>query len=201
MDYKVYNICGEDVKIPVPQCYKDCFELIRSDSFRHNGRRDSILRIWMGSLSRTSMGFCFWFRLSSYKGWAQPFAKLMLHRYKRYGLLIPSRTLIGYGLYIQHSCGTVITPAAVLGNNVHIGQFTTIGANTPRGAMLGNNVYIGPGVSIVDDVQIGSGAAIGAGAVVVKDVQPNTTVAGVPAKLISPVGHPEYIRNPWPLPE
>lgn len=200
MDYKKYIICGEEVKIPLPQCYRDCFELIRSDSYRHNGRRDSILRIWLGSLSRTTMGFCFWFRLSSYRGWLRPFAKMMLHRYKRYGLLIPSHTLVGYGLYIQHACGTVITPSAVIGNNVHIGQFTTIGANTHQGAMIGNNVYIGPGVSIVDDVQIGSGAAIGAGAVVVKDVNPNTTVAGVPAKQISGHGHPEYIRNPWPLP-
>lgn len=200
MKFETYSASGSTVRIPVPQSYADCFELIRSDSYRHNGRRDSILRIWLGSLSRTSMGFCFWFRLAGYRGWLRPFAKMMLHRYKRYGLLIPARTKVGYGLYIQHCAGTVISPGAVIGNNLHIGQFTTIGSNTPRAAVIGDNVYIGPGVSIVDDIEIGTGACIGAGAVVVKDVAPGTTVAGVPAKPVAAPPHPEYIRNPWPIP-
>lgn len=200
MKFETYIIDGEEVKIPIPECYKDCVELIRSDSFRHNGRKDSLFRIWLGSLSRTSMGFSFWFRLSQYKGWMQPFTKMMLHRYKRYGLLIPARTRIGYGLYIQHSCGTVIHRSAVIGNNVNIGQFTTIGTNVPEGAArIGNCVYIGPGTSIVDNVEIGSGACIGAGAVVTKNVARNVTVAGVPAKVIKTASHPEYIRHPWPI--
>ena len=199
MDFEEYTIAGRKVRIPVPRSYRDCAELIRSDHYRHNGRRDSLLRIWLGSLSRTSMGFCFWFRLSGYRGWLRPLARLMLHRYKRYGLLIPARTRVGYGLYIQHCCGTVVNPSAIIGNNVHIGQFTTIGATTDRAAMIGDGVYIGPGVSIVDDVEIGTGACIGAGAVVVKDVAPETTVAGVPARPIDVAPHPEYIRHPWPL--
>lgn len=203
MDFERYELReGGEVIIPIPQSYGDCAELIKSDHFSHNGRCDSMLRIWLGSLSRTSMGFCFWLRLASYrKGWLYPLAKLMLRRYRKYGLLIPPRTRIGYGFYIQHCFGTIINPKAVIGNNVHIGQFTTIGANGPTAPIIGDGVYIGPGVSIVDDVTVGSGAAIGAGAVVVKDVAPDTTVAGVPAKEISPHGHPEYMRHRWPLPE
>ncbi len=200
MDFAEYNIAGEVVSIPIPRCYRDCFELIRSDHFRHNGRHDNMLRIWLGSLSRTSMGFSFWFRLAQHKGWVYPFAKMMLRRYRKYGLLIPPRTRIGYGLYIQHCCGTVINPDAVIGNNVNLGQFTTIGANNGPAARIGNNVYIGPGVSIVEDVAIGCGAAIGAGATVVKDVKPDTTVGGCPAKEISTHGHPEFIKHPWPIP-
>ncbi len=187
------------MKIPVPSSYKDCFELIRLDSFRHNGRRDSIFKVWLSSFTRTSVGFCFWFRLASYKGWLRPLAKFMMHRYKRYGLLIPARTRIGYGFNIQHSCGTVINPSAVIGNNVHIGQFTTIGAADTQAALVGDNVYIGPGVSIVGNVKIGPNAIIGAGAVVVKDVPPYTTVAGNPAKVINSF-HPEMIKHPAVLP-
>lgn len=200
MDFEDYEIAGRRVRIPRPRSYADCVELIRSDQYRHSGRVDSLLRIWLGSFTRTSMGFCFWFRLSQHKGWLYPFTKLMLRRYRRYGLLIPPRTRVGYGLYIQHCAGTVINPSAVIGNNLHIGQFTTIGSNEPTAAYIGDNVYIGPGVSIVDHLEVGSGASIGAGAVVTKDVAPDTVVAGVPARPISTDKQNDYIRHPWRLP-
>lgn len=200
MEFKKYQIAGEEVTIPIPHSYKDCFELIKSDSYRHNGRMDNMLLIYLIGLTRISIGFAFWFRLAQHKkGWLYPFAKLMVHRYKKgYGLFIPPKTVIGYGLYIQHCFGIIINPSAVIGNNVNIGQNTTIGANNTRAAYIGNNVYIGPGVNIVDSIEIGTGSCIGAGAVVVKNVTPNTTVGGVPAKPINAQPHPEYIRHPFP---
>ncbi len=201
MDFETYQVASNDtIRIPVPRSYSDCAELIRSDYYRHNGRRASLLRIWLGGLTRTSVGFSFWFRLSQHRGWLYPLTKMMLHRYKRgYGLLIPERVKIGYGSYLQHCFGTVINRNAIIGNNVNMGQMTTIGSNVERAAIVGDGVYIGPGVMVVDDVTIGSGACIGAGAVVTRSVEPNITVAGVPARQISDSSHPEYIRHPWPV--
>lgn len=200
MDFEIYQVASNDtIRIPVPRSYSDCAELIRSDYYRHNGRRASLFRIWLGGLTRTSVGFSFWFRLSQHRGWLYPLTKMMLHRYKRgYGLLIPERVKIGYGFYLQHCFGTVINRNAIIGNNVNMGQMTTIGSNVERAAIVGDGVYIGPGVMVVDDVTIGSGACIGAGAVVTRSVEPNTTVAGVPARQISDSSHPEYIHHPWP---
>ena len=201
MKFETYSIAGEDVTIPRPESYADCRELIRSDHFRHNRRRDGFLRIWRGSLSRTSMGFCFWFRLSQHKGWMYPLTRFMLRRYKkRYGIMIPPRTRIGYGLSFQHSFGIIVNPGAIIGNNVTLSQMTTIGSNSDEGcAHIGDNVYVGPGVCMVDRIDIGSGSCIGAGAVVTRDIPPRSTAAGVPARVLSSEPHPEYIRHPWPL--
>lgn len=200
MKHEILKSGGCEIVMPVAESYRDCLELIKSDSFRHNGRRDSILKILAGALSRPSMGFSVWFRLAQYKGWLRPIARWQANRYKRkYGLFIPVRTRVGYGLYIGHPCGIVVNPTAVIGNNVTLSQFTTVGSNDGQAAFICDNVYVGPGVSIVEDVVIGPGCCVGAGATVTRDVAPDTTVAGCPARKISDKPHPEYIRNPWPV--
>lgn len=101
MDFESHVIAGREVKIPIPRSYKDCKELIVSDYYRHSGKRASLFRIWLGGLTRVSVGFSFWFRLAQYrKGWLYPVARLMASRYKKgYGLFIPPKTRIGYGFF------------------------------------------------------------------------------------------------------
>lgn len=118
--------------------------------------------------------------------------------YRRIGsklrISIQRSTKIGYGFLIAHGGPVVINASAVIGDNVDLYQYTTIGSSFFHAAQIGNNVYIGPSVCIVEDVKIGDGATIGAGTVVVKDVDAGTTVAGNPAKVIS---HKEPGRLVW----
>ena len=124
------------------------------------------------------------------------FAKLFhIHLTNKYGVHIPWRAEIGYGLYIGHCTGIVMNGETVIGNNCNLSQFTTIGSNHEQAAIIGDNVYIGPNVCIVEKVLIGSNSTIGAGAVVVKDVSENSTVAGCPAKVISMKTPGRYILN------
>ena len=117
----------------------------------------------------------------------------------RHHIEIERCTNIGYGLRIVHGGPVVVNSSAVLGDNIDLCQFTTIGSVCLHGAHIGNNVYIGPGVCIVEGVTIGDGATIGAGAVVVKDVEAGTTVAGNPAKVISRKEPGRLVYNKWEI--
>jgi serine O-acetyltransferase len=118
-----------------------------------------------------------------------------LHLTNKYGIQIPRTTKIGYGFYIGHGIGIVINGGTIIGNNVNVSQFLSIGTNKHTPAIIGDNVYIGPSVCIVEDVHVGNNSCIAAGAVVTKDVPENTIVAGCPAKVIGKNKHPEYVHN------
>lgn len=97
----------------------------------------------------------------------------------------------------MHGGPVVVNSSAVLGDNIDLYQYTTIGSMFLHAAHIGDNVYIGPSVCIVEDVEIGDGATIGARAVVVKDVAAGETVAGNPAKVISHKQPGRLIYNKW----
>lgn len=198
MKYEYISEAG-GISIPIPCSYADCLELVRSDWFRYSGIRPSLPRILWG-LRNVHTAFSFWLRFSAYSGWLHVLCQRMLNHYSRkYGLLIEPQTPIGYGLYLSHCFGIVVNPTAIIGNNVNLSQFTTIGSNEGKAAIIGDDVYIGPNVCIVEDIIVGKGAAIGAGAIVVKDVPIGTTVAGCPAKVISHRTSVRFILNKWPF--
>jgi len=92
-------------------------------------------------------------------------------------------TEFGPGFVIIHSHGIVINGKVRGGSNVHLEHEVTIG-DSGAGAcpVLGSNVYVGAGAKLIGPVSIGDGARVGANAVVVKDVEPDTTVVGIPAR-------------------
>lgn len=171
-------------------------EYIKSDYYRFFGEKNpSMFKVLKKAFFGRETGFRyqFWLRMASDR--RRLFSRYMHRRLSiKYGVYIPAYTKIGYGLCIWHCVGIVINGGTIIGNNVNIGQFLTIGTNHKTPAKIGDNVYIGPNVCIVEDVIIENDVTIGAGAVVTKDVPSNVTVAGVPAKIIGE-NHPEYINN------
>lgn len=176
---------------------KECIDYIRSDYYRIRGERNhNLLRMWTATIFDIGFRFLFWFRLAKCDNPVICFAGKCMFRLcgARHHIVIERITEIGYGCRIVHGGPVVINASAVIGDNVDIYQFTTIGSMTMTAAHIGNNVYIGPSVCIVEDVTIGDGVTIGAGAVVVKDIPEGVTVAGNPAQEIS---HKEPGRLVW----
>lgn len=96
---------------------------------------------------------------------------------------------IGKNLLIDHGSGVVIGETAIIGDNCTIYQGVTLGGTGKetgkRHPTIGNNVFIGCGAKILGNITIGDNVKIGANSVVLKDVPPNVTVVGIPAKIVS----------------
>ena len=128
MKTESYDLNGEKVVIPIPESYKDCMTLIKSDRYRISGRIESSLSIVMGILKPFSPSILFWLRLSQYKGWLWPVCRVMYARASRKAQVqIPVSTKIGYGFYIGHNICMVVNGGTVIGNNVNLSQFLNIG--------------------------------------------------------------------------
>lgn len=155
---------------------KNALKLLGQDYHRYktNGGFSSFLKTYY--LQR-GFRYTVWLRLSAVSGLVGITAKIILHHLSsKFCNEIHSCTRIGGGLYLGHGYGIVIHPTAVIGSNVNLSQFTTIGSNKGKAATIGDNVYVGPGVCIVEDVTIGEGSTIGAGAVVTKNTPPPFSV-------------------------
>lgn len=102
---------------------------------------------------------------------------------------------IGQGILIDHGTGIVIGETATIGDNVSILQSVTLGGNGKetgdRHPKIGNNVLLAAGAKVLGNIRVGNCSRVAAGSVVLKEVPPNSTVAGVPAKIVGPAGCPE----------
>ena len=102
------------------------------------------------------------------------------------GVDIHPAARIGINLFIDHAEGVIIGETAEIGRNVTIYHGVTLGGTSlhkgKRHPTIGNNVVIGAGAKILGPLKVGNNARIGSNAVVLKNVAPNSTVVGVPAK-------------------
>ncbi len=119
-----------------------------------------------------------------------PFVPRLLSELSRFltGIDIHPGARIGRNLIIDHGMGTVIGETSIIGNGVIIYQGVTLGGTqlhrVKRHPTLEDHVVVGAGAKVLGNITIGQGSRIGANSVVVDDVPPNTTVAGVPARVV-----------------
>ena len=104
------------------------------------------------------------------------------------GIEIHPGAKIGRRFFIDHGMGVVIGETTEIGNDVTLyHQVTLGGTSTKKGKRhptIGNNVVIGAGAKVLGPVKVGDNCKIGANSVVVKDVPPNSTVVGIPGKVV-----------------
>ena len=111
---------------------------------------------------------------------------------KKTGIEIHPAATIGRRLVIDHGTGVVIGETAEIGNDVLIYQGVTLGGTGKdigkRHPTIGNNVMISAGAKVLGPFKVGDGARIAAGAVVLHEVPPDSTVVGVPARVVRLAG-------------
>jgi serine O-acetyltransferase len=106
---------------------------------------------------------------------------------------------IGRGIFLDHATGLVVGETAAIDDDVSILHGVTLGGtgkeNEDRHPKIRRGVMIGAGAKILGNIEVGCCARVAAGSVVLKAVPPNTTVAGVPAKVVGEAGCAEPSRT------
>lgn len=104
------------------------------------------------------------------------------------GVEIHPAAVIGRRLFIDHAMGVIIGETTIIGDDCTIYQGVTLGGTGKetgkRHPTLGNNVLVGVGASVLGNITIGDNSKVGGGAVVVNDVPPNSTVVGIPGRIV-----------------
>lgn len=126
--------------------------------------------------------------------WKIPIVPRWLSQLARFwtGVEIHPGATIGRNLFIDHGMGVVIGETAIIGDNVLLYQGVTLGGTGKecgkRHPTVGNNVVIGAGAKVLRSMTVGENSYVGANAVVIKDVPPNATVVGIPARITKQEG-------------
>lgn len=108
------------------------------------------------------------------------------------GVEIHPGATIGKNLFIDHGMGIVVGETAVIGDNCTIYHGVTLGGtgkdSGKRHPTISDNVLIGAGAKILGPFTIGANSQIGANAVVLHEVPPETTVIGIPGRMVKQSG-------------
>lgn len=104
------------------------------------------------------------------------------------GIEIHPGATIGDRFFIDHGMGVVIGETAIIGNDVTLYQGVTLGGtgkeHGKRHPTIEDFVVVGVGATVLGNITMGRGSRVGAGAVVIADVPPNSTVVGIPGRVV-----------------
>jgi len=108
------------------------------------------------------------------------------------GIEIHPGAKIGKKVFIDHGMGVVIGETAEIGDNCLLYQGVTLGGtgknHGKRHPTLKENVVVGAGAKVLGSITVGANTRIGAGSVVVRSVQGNSTVVGIPGRVVHQSG-------------
>lgn len=104
------------------------------------------------------------------------------------GIEIHPGAKIGRRFFIDHGMGVVIGETCEIGDDCILFQGVTLGGTGKekgkRHPTLGNNVLVATGAKVLGSITLGDNSKVGAGSVVLKDVPENSTVVGIPGKVV-----------------
>jgi serine O-acetyltransferase len=172
---------------------------------RHDSIFTQIAHDWRACFERDPAARNWLEVLLCYPGFHALFAHRFIHPLQRWGVPVLPRLLsqivrfftgieihpgaeIAGGCFIDHGMGVVIGETSEIGRDCTLYQGVTLGGTSlkrgKRHPTLEDEIVVGAGAKIIGAIVIGSHSKIAAGAVVVKDVPPNSTVVGVPGRVV-----------------
>ena len=111
---------------------------------------------------------------------------------RKTGIEIHPGATLGRRLFIDHGTGVVIGETAEIGDDVTIYQGVTLGGtgkdSGKRHPTIGDGVIIGSGAKVLGPFKVGDNCKIAAGSVVLRELPPNCTAVGVPARIVKQDG-------------
>ncbi len=119
-----------------------------------------------------------------------PFLPRFISQFSRFitGIEIHPGATIGKNFFIDHGMGVVIGETSIIGDNCLVYQGVTLGGTGKetgkRHPTIGNNVTLGAGAILLGNISIGDNSNVGAGSVVIKSAKENSTLVGVPARVV-----------------
>jgi serine O-acetyltransferase len=125
-----------------------------------------------------------------------PLVPRMISQFTRFttGIEIHPGAKIGRRFFIDHGMGVVVGETAEIGDDVLLYQGVTLGGTGKergkRHPTIGSHVVIGTGAKVLGNIRIGDSVKIGAGSVVVHSVPDNSTVVGIPGRVVRIAGEP-----------